>query len=177
MMQHLRPADYRVQPWANGRGQTIELWRLERAGLLLARLSMARVDAAGPFSLFPGIERNLTVIDGPGFALRGAGLALDCAPLVPVAFAGDVALDAVDVAAPSDDFNVMTARALPRPEVSVLRAASLEAGGLLALFALAAGRVNGVALGRHDLALNEGAAVLEGHFLAVRLFGLEGALA
>ena len=176
-MRHLRPADYRVQPWANGRGQTIELWRHEEAGALRARLSMARVDAPGPFSLFPGIERNLTVIDGPGFGLRGEGLALQCAPLAPVAFPGDLALEAVDVAAPSDDFNVMTARALPRPEVQVLREADLPPGGLLALFALAPGQAGGMAMGRHDLLLRAGGLALSGHFLAVRLFGLEGALA
>lgn len=176
-MRHLRPGDYRVQPWANGRGQTIELWRHEEAGALMARLSMARVDVPGPFSLFAGIERNLTVIDGPGFGLRGAGLALHCAPLEPVAFPGDLALEAVDVAAPSDDFNVMTARTLPRAEVQVLREADLPSGGLLALFALEPGQAGGGALGRHDLLLSAGAVALSGHFLAVRLFGLEGALA
>ena len=81
-MKHLTPADYRTQPWANGRGQTVELLRLERDGVLHLRLSMATVAEDGPFSIFPGIDRNLTVISGPGFDLRGDGLALTCAPLL-----------------------------------------------------------------------------------------------
>ena len=29
MIRHLTPAGYRAMPWANGRGQTVELWRLD----------------------------------------------------------------------------------------------------------------------------------------------------
>jgi uncharacterized protein len=82
-MIHLTLADYSQQPWKNGRGETVELWRLDVSGVLLARLSRASVVEDGPFSLFPGVERNLTVLSGPGFRLVGDGVDLRCDPLVP----------------------------------------------------------------------------------------------
>jgi environmental stress-induced protein Ves len=169
-MRHLTPASYIRMPWANGRGTTIEIARADGPGGMLWRLSMAQVTEDGPFSIFPGVERNLTVISGPGFDLRGA-LSLRADPLVPVAFPGDVPLGAEGVAAPCEDVNVMTARALPRPEVTVERAgAILEAGGLLCLLALAPTAVNGTGLGRHDLMQTRGRAILGGGpVLAIRL--------
>jgi environmental stress-induced protein Ves len=172
-MRHLTPADYTQQPWKNGKGTTTEMWRMERDGVLLVRLSRASVVEDGPFSLFPGVERNLTVLTGPGFRLTGAGVDLTCAPLVPVAFPGDVAVTASGTeAGPSDDFNVMTARALPRPQVTVERDTTLPAGGLLALYTLGAVTVNGRELAAHDLLLTETDAKIEGPrpIIAARLF-------
>jgi uncharacterized protein len=174
-MIHLTPADYIRQPWKNGRGLTTELWRLERDGQLLVRLSRASVVEDGPFSLFPGIERNLTVLSGPGFRLTGAGIDLRCDPLVPVAFPGDVDLAASDTKGqPSEDFNVMTARALPRPRVIVTRSAELAAGGRLALYALGPCRINGSDVGPDHLVLTDGPARVSGEaaVVAVRLHGL-----
>ncbi len=170
-MRHLTPADYRRMPWANGRGVTVEMARADGPDGLLWRLSMARVDENGPFSIFPGVERNLTVISGPGFDLRGA-LSLRADPLVPVAFPGDVALSAQGVVEPCDDVNVMTARALPRPVVTVERAgAVLKGEGLLCLLALGPARVNDIGLGRHDLfQTRDLAALAGGPVLAIRLF-------
>lgn len=175
-MRHLTPANYTRQPWKNGRGTTTELWRLERDGQLLVRLSRAAVVEDGPFSLFPGIERNLTVLSGPGFRLTGSGLDLRCDPLVPVAFPGDVALIATDTRGrPSDDFNVMTARHLPRPQVRLVQTGVLPAGGLLALYALGPCGVNGTGLdGGHLVLTGTAATVLgEGPVIAVRLVGLD----
>ncbi len=172
---HLTPADYTRQPWKNGKGLTTELWRLDRDGQLLVRLSRASVVEDGPFSLFPGIERNLTVLTGPGFRLTGPGLDLRCDPLVPVAFPGDVEVMASEThGRPSDDFNVMTARSLPKPAVTVARNGHLPGGSLLALYALGPCRVNGRDLSREDLVLTEGAVTLagDGPVLAVRLSGL-----
>jgi uncharacterized protein len=174
-MIHLTPADYARQPWKNGRGVTTELWRLERDGQLLVRLSRAAVVEDGPFSLFPGIERNLTVLSGPGFRLTGGGLDFCCEPFVPVAFPGDVALQATETAGQqSDDFNVMTARALPKPLVLPAQNDSLPAGGLLALYAIGPCRVNGTAVARDDLILTQGPARLQGDWpvIAARLHGL-----
>lgn len=174
-MIHLTPADYTRQPWKNGRGITTELWRLERDGQLLVRLSRAAVVEDGPFSLFPGIERNLTVLSGPGFRLSGEGYDFRCEPLVPVAFPGDLALTATEtLGMQSDDFNVMTAQALPRPEVLVAQNDHLPAGGLLALYALGPCRVNGLGVERDDLVLTEEAVTLSGDWpvIAVRLAGL-----
>ncbi len=174
-MIHLTPADYSRQPWKNGKGMTTELWRLERDGQLLVRLSRASVVEDGPFSLFPGIERNLTVLTGPGFRLTGPGLDLRCDPLIPVAFPGDVQVTASETdGQQSDDFNVMTARPLPRPEVWIAQNDSLPQGGLLALYALGPCRVDGQEVNRDELILTEGAARIhgDGPVIAVRLSGL-----
>jgi environmental stress-induced protein Ves len=174
-MIHLTPADYIRQPWKNGRGTTTELWRLERDGQLLARLSRAAVVEDGPFSLFPGIERNLTVLSGPGFRLTGGGLDFRCEPLVPAAFPGDVALHATETEGmQSDDFNVMTARDLPRPQVIVAQNDRLAKGGKLALYALGPCKANYISLARDDLLLIDEAVTLKGDWpvIAVRFKGL-----
>lgn len=174
-MIHLTPADYTRQPWKNGRGLTVELWRLERDGQLLARLSRASVVEDGPFSVFPGIDRNLTVLSGPGFRLTGDGHDLRCKPLVPVAFPGDLALKASETnGQQSDDFNVMTARDLPRTEVLLARNGTLPAGGLLAIYALGPCRINGQDMAQDDLILTERPATLTGDWpvLAARFHGL-----
>jgi uncharacterized protein len=171
-MKHLTPADYRRMPWANGRGVTVEMARADGPDGMLWRLSMARVDEDGPFSIFPGVERNLTVISGPGFALRGDGVALRADPMVPVAFPGDVAVSAQAVTAPCEDVNVMTARALPRPVVTVEQAGTvLEGRGVLCLLALDPATVNGAEAARHDLIQTVGRAVMHGGpVVAIRLF-------
>ncbi len=170
-MLHLTPADYTEMPWANGKGVTVEMLRLIEGGALKWRLSRASVVEDGAFSLFPGVERNLTVITGPGFELHGEGMLLHARPLMPIAFAGDVAIRAEAVSAPSDDFNVMTSRQRPRPVVEVLLSpAHLLKDGTLALFALEPGSVNSKQLGRYDLILTEGIAETKGKMIAVRLW-------
>ena len=137
MIRHLTAADFRVMPWANGKGVTVEMARADGPEGMLWRLSRASVVEDGPFSIFPGVERNLTVLTGPGFDLVGQGVHLAARPLVPVAFAGDLQVRAEGVSAPSDDFNVMTARGLPRPLVRVLAGPERlvpPAGGILAVY-------------------------------------------
>lgn len=172
MMRHLTPADYTAMPWANGRGTTVEMLRETGPdGGLRLRLSMASVVEDGPFSNFPGIERNLTVISGPGFDLVG-DTRIMAAPLNPVAFPGDVPISAAGVTAPSDDFNVMTARALPLPEVRVETDAEVSppGGGRLAIVALGTGVAVGQPVGTYDLILTNEKAHLEGGpFIVVQL--------
>jgi len=163
-MRHLAASDYRTMPWANGRGTTVELLREDGPEGLQFRLSMASVVGDGPFSMLPGIERTLTVISGPGFRLAGKGLSLICAPLVPVSFPGDLAMQAEGTGGlPSVDFNVMTARALPRPTVAVLQApATLPAEGTLYLFSLGPAVINRLPVQRHDLVITETSARIDG---------------
>jgi len=120
--RHLTPADYRVMAWANGRGQTVELIRLEDdGGRLRLRLSIADVTEAGAFSVLPGIDRVLTLIEGDGFDLDFGGAAAACTalPLQPIAFAGDWSTSAVNLRGASQDFNVMTPHG--RDQVTVER--------------------------------------------------------
>ncbi len=137
MSRVLGPADFRVQPWANGRGQTVELARRDGPEGMVWRISVATVAENGPFSRFPGIWRSLTVIDGPGFRLAGDAVDLLAAPLSPVAFDGGLAVAACDVAGVSRDFNVMVAAPRPAPKVWVgAGAARIDHGASLAVYAL-----------------------------------------
>ena len=166
-MRHLTVADYRVMPWANGRGVTTELIRVDRDGALDWRLSMAQVVEDGPFSRLPGIERNLTVIEGPGFDLVGPGLRLRAAPLEPVAFSGDLEIGAEGVTGPSVDFNVMVAgRVAEVPPVIGHLHFQPKRGALLCVLALA---LQGLA--RHDLIITEDSLAIEGMGLAILIPG------
>lgn len=74
----------------------------------------------------------------------------------------------------SNDFNVMTARHLRKPQVTVEHdGALLPAGATLALFALGEVTVNGELLQRHDLLLTDQEVRMAGRWpvVAVRLFG------
>lgn len=109
----LSAADFRIMPWANGLGRTVELYRrADDAGRLLIRLSVADVVADGPFSSLPGIDRVLTLIEGAGFALDFAGQAPQAPARLfePVAFSGDWLTSAIDLKGPSRDFNLMMQR-------------------------------------------------------------------
>jgi environmental stress-induced protein Ves len=158
MIRLIPPEGFRRQPWANGRGETVEMLRIDDGGRhgdrLILRLSRARVAEDGPFSLFPGIDRCLTVIAGPGFRLTGA-VALTCAPGVPVTFPGDVAVAAEGTAAgASEDLNVMWARGLPPPRVSF--GAVRTGPGVWALLSLAPLTLGGEGVAAGTLALGRG---------------------
>ncbi|MEW6639165.1 MAG: HutD family protein [Pseudomonadota bacterium] len=114
-MRILRAASYRRMPWKNGGGETIEMVVSPTAASFDTfdwRLSMAHVGAPGPFSLFPGIDRTLSVIAGHGLTLalpERTPVALNrCS--APFAFPGDVTVDSTLTDGPIDDLNVMTRR-------------------------------------------------------------------
>ena len=114
-MRILRAADYRVMPWKNGGGTTTEIAvSPEGAGLdgFDWRVSMARVEAGGPFSSFAGIDRTLSVLEGEGVVLEIAGRAPKelTSASAPFSFPADVPTGASLVAGPITDLNVMTRR-------------------------------------------------------------------
>lgn len=153
MIRHLNESNFKEMPWANGKGTTVEMLRIDREGKVMLRLSRAAVIEEGDFSLFPDIERNLTVLSGPGFDLSGDGLLLHATPLTPVAFAGDVAIRAEKVNERSEDFNVMTARALPLPVVQVVQGGDIA--GPCIVLALQEGWIAGRAVAVHDLIITD----------------------
>jgi environmental stress-induced protein Ves len=123
-MQHLRSRDYRRVPWRNGGGVTAEIAVAPDAGAFDWRVSMAEVAADGPFSVFPGVDRVLTVIDGEGLTLEIEGRT--AAPgQAPFAFPGDVPCFARLAAGPVTDLNVMTRRGRCRAVVGRAPAAAL----------------------------------------------------
>ena len=174
-MKHLTGKDYRVMPWANGRGSTVEMLRHDNAdGSLRYRLSMAAVVEDGPFSHFARVKRNLTVISGPGFDLTG-DLDLRADPLVPVAFPGDVALGARGVTGACEDFNVMVGPGLDWPLVAVLPAGAIPTltGKLVCLFALRPVQVGAACLQTHDLIVASGALAIDGRVAAESLIAVQ----
>lgn len=167
MIRVLSQADFKTMPWANGKGVTVELARVDDAQGMLWRLSRAAVVEEGDFSIFPGVDRNLTVIEGPGFDLEGA-LSLRADPLKPVEFPGDVPLAARRVTAPCEDFNVMVRRGAMRAEVRLMNGGQIGPGRV-AILALEAGTVAGRAVQRFDLVLADEPVEVSGQVLAVRL--------
>jgi environmental stress-induced protein Ves len=174
----LPAAGYRRMPWKNGQGITHEIAREPLTGERFAwRLSIAEVAASGDFSLFPGYDRTITLVEGSGMRLD-----FDEAPsklidrrLAPFDFSGDWHCRCHLLDGPLRDFNLMVERSAARAKTEVLRLGSdpierVVAEGWLLIFC-AEGRlaVGGVVAeagdtlqlesGRHDIA-GEGALAL-----------------
>ena len=107
--RHLKPADYRDQPWKNGRGRTLEI-ASDSAEPFHWRVSTARIEESGEFSSFPDYQRTLVCLDGPGIGLSHDGKPEHRLPaLEAYSFSGDWTTRAT-VGAPTQDFNVFALR-------------------------------------------------------------------
>jgi hypothetical protein len=119
----LAASGYRAMPWKNGQGITREIAREPATGeLFLWRLSIAEVAADGDFSLFPGIERTISLIEGAGMELdftEAPGRRID-QTFQPFGFSGDWHCHCRLIKGPIRDFNLMVDRARMRAETSVL---------------------------------------------------------
>ena len=114
-MLHLAPADYKRTTWKNGGGTTTELAiSPQNADLsnFLWRLSIAEVDADGPFSLFPGCNRTVMLIDGGGMTLDAGeyGSIPLIEPLQAKSFSGDWPVVGRLISGPVRDFNLIVRR-------------------------------------------------------------------
>jgi len=114
-MRILRARDRVASPWKNGGGTTTEVARfppgadLENFGW---RVSIAKVERGGPFSSFPGIDRQLALLEGRlSLTIAGRTVALS-ADGEPIQFPGDVATEAAIHEGPVTDLNVMTRRGM-----------------------------------------------------------------
>ena len=97
-----------AQAWRNGGGHTRELLARPAGADWRLRLSLADIDADGPFSEFPGVERWFAVVRGAGVRLRFAdgerALHVGDAPL---RFDGAAAPGCALIAGPTRDLNLM----------------------------------------------------------------------
>ena len=113
-MRVLRSSGYTCMPWKNGGGETIEMLVSPDGASFETfdwRISMARVAAPGPFSLFPGVDRTLSVIAGAGISLAFEDRTVTLDGLSePVRFAGDAQVISALVSRAIEDLNVMTRR-------------------------------------------------------------------
>jgi environmental stress-induced protein Ves len=119
-MHTLSANSFRRTPWKNGGGITHEVARDREGDNFGWRISIAEVGSDGPFSLFPGYRRCLTVIFGNGMELRGASGSIDARLLEPVWFSGDDVFSAKLLDGPCLDFNVIFDPGKFNAEVEVL---------------------------------------------------------
>ncbi|HVI33994.1 HutD family protein [Phenylobacterium sp.] len=157
-MRLLRAADRVPVPWKNGGGVTREVAAFpEGAGFddFLWRVSMAEVRADGPFSVFPGVDRVLAVLEGR-LRLEVEGLPpVELSPESPPAvFPGDAPTHGAVLDGPVLDLNVMTRRGRAHADVRRLEAGSVATGGGL-LVATEPARAAGVPLARYDVLVLE----------------------
>ena len=110
----LRAAERDAAPWKNGGGVTREVAAHPADSGLDGfhwRVSLADVAQGGPFSVFPGVDRVITVVRGAGMVLTVDGVEhrID-RRYRPFAFPGDAGTDCRLLEGPLLDFNVMTRR-------------------------------------------------------------------
>ena len=103
-------------PWRNGGSSTTEIAAMPPGAQFHDfdwRISLATVLQDGPFSLFPGVERTLALVEGPGLVLDvdERRFMLDEEDAV-IEFAGESTVRATLDGGPTIDFNVMTRRAV-----------------------------------------------------------------
>jgi environmental stress-induced protein Ves len=168
----IRFADYPVNRWKNGRGETRELATggVRPDGTFGWRLSMADISVDAPFSDYPGIERHLGVVAGGPLELVVAGEAhrIEVGGTA-VTFAGDAVVSARPIDGTVTDLNLMvddlewlgsleavsSATVLPPSPMAML--VSIQDGLTIALTDVA-GVVNEFELDALDCVLAQGAA-------------------
>lgn len=114
-MRIIRREDYRRMPWKNGQGMTEEILCFpvgSDAERFDWRLSIAHVGTDGPFSLFPGVDRTIALLEGKGLLLdlpedRTVTLS---GTSVPFSFPGEWPVAGRNLDGPTMDLNVMTRR-------------------------------------------------------------------
>lgn len=115
----IRQQDCPSQPWRNGLGRTREL-AVHPPGAdgddFLWRASVAEVSSDAPFSRFPGVDRQIVLLEGKGFkmTLDDDRVHLLSAPLRPFAFPGEAAVAVTLIDGATRDFNLMFRRELLR---------------------------------------------------------------
>jgi environmental stress-induced protein Ves len=159
--QILRAAERTPAPWKNGGGVTTEVLAHPEGSNtddFVLRVSLADVADSGPFSAFEGVDRIITLVDGPGMALTvdGTEHVVDT-PYAPFAFSGDATTDCRLLGGPLVDFNVMARRTEAKADVRIERTATelRPAPGtrVLAVVLDGTATLGGVRLGRLDAAL------------------------
>jgi environmental stress-induced protein Ves len=121
-MQLLRPHDYARTRWKNDGGWTTEIASAKDPDSPCGfrwRVSIAEIESDGPFSSFPGIERDLLLLSGSGMELD-----INDAPAIRmerrfqhIHFAGEDRVMCRLLAGPTRDFNVMCDRSSTHAEV------------------------------------------------------------
>jgi len=121
----LRHDTYDRKPWNNGGGMTQEVWLWPEAALqdgFDIRVSLASIEADGPFSAFPEIDRTITLVGGSCFVLD-----FDGNHEQPIEFLQPYSFDSAQTPSSRLDsgsasaFNVMTRRGRWSHKVSIVQ--------------------------------------------------------
>jgi uncharacterized protein len=136
-------SDVAPVPWRNGGGVTRELAVRPTQGDWHWRMSVAEVDASGPFSRFEGIDRWFAVLKGAGVLLNVQGeahrLTHNSAPFY---FDGGATTHCTLVDGRTQDFNLMVRRGRPRARMLRINAPTnfvLNAPKTIAIYAMNTG--------------------------------------
>ena len=104
-----RAHEHTAMPWANGRGVSYEVARVnDESGQWLWRVAIAPIVEDGPFSVMSGVHRELTLLDGEGLVLTIDGNMVACRKGLVVEFSGDAHTHAALMAGAVVDLNVMS---------------------------------------------------------------------
>ena len=111
----LAAGEYHRERWNNGAGLTRLIHAEPRADGAPGwdwRLSVAEIEVDAPFSAFPGVDRELVLLEGNGLRLRfdDGGLHQLGPPHDGLRFAGERALTGELLDGPTRDFNLMWRR-------------------------------------------------------------------
>ncbi|SFB27485.1 hypothetical protein SAMN03159496_02706 [Rhizobium sp. NFR07] len=114
-MQILRSGTHKRMPWKNGRGETVEIAVFPQGATVDTfdwRVSMATVAEDGAFSVFPGIDRTLSILEGHGMelAIEDREKELLTQASAPYPFPADAPTTARLTDGTITDLNVMTRR-------------------------------------------------------------------
>jgi len=123
-----------VTRWKNGGGETREIVsRPSPDAPFLWRASIATLNADGPFSLFAGVDRVITLLEGAPLWLRGVEVnhRLEC--WQPWAFPGEWPLATDGIHCVGRDFNIMTQRERASAQVNVITQAHTPGSSGVAL--------------------------------------------
>lgn len=151
VLQPIRQAHFRQQPWANGGGTTTELSAGPDREAWDWRLSIASVDGDSTFSTLPGVTRHLAPLDGALKLAFGNSEPQTLARLQVTTFAGDQQVTCRLPDGPGRALNLMlrpgcSGELLARP----LAGTMLVPPGALWLLVLLTGRADITSGGEHQ---------------------------
>jgi environmental stress-induced protein Ves len=107
-MTVVRAQDIPPTPWKNGGGMARDLLCWPGVADWHWRISLADVEADGPFSSYPGVQRWFAVVEGAGVELDFGGRAVRIrAGDTPLAFDGAAAPGCRLIDGPTRDINLM----------------------------------------------------------------------
>jgi environmental stress-induced protein Ves len=147
-MKILRASNHKAMPWKNGGGETAEIAVLPEASSMQDfgwRVSMAKVTENGPFSLFPDVDRTLSILEGHSMALTidEAETEVLTKESTPLAFPADVPVRATLPDGEIRDLNVMTRRGSFTHSVSrIAQPESFHVTGGETIIIVASGTIN-----------------------------------